>query len=830
MITKLLLIILFFFALPGFLMAQQSTSGKAGTDLTNSAENRSLGRPAITLTPPQNVKLSGNLGQDFQQGVHRIALAPYTTNWLLSDVSFQVDRIFTNYSGDVSGRFLELAALVSKPGQLWPSTFPGVLKSIVKYQKPDGHFGTQVDWSKPLIRGDSAITLLWGNARLLVGLITAANKLHDTTLLAAAKRLGDFYVNTAEQLCSPSRLKEYKASGTGGDSYTCCYFPAIESLAMLYEATKDERYLHQAQRMAKFFLHFDTLPVNHSHGNLSAWRGILDLYQITNDKAYLQQAINKWNEAMDGGYVWPLGGIGEHWYINYNGDEGCSEADWLRFNLILWRYTGETKYLDLAERLLRNQYAANQTPDGGYGMRHYGGASTGPIATFGGVNEWNFCCNFAGPLGLYFLQSYLAVSAKNNIYINFPFSFTSKINAGKTNWNIIVKADSAFDNNHEKKMIIEFIPDGNRATEPVNLLLRIPSCADDVKINDVSIDPDKIKNGYLVLKQSCRNKNKFVVTLRAKLAIEGRKFTDIHLNPDKVYRFKDVSLLIGPKVLFQIPANNTSRSNLLAIVDNNGHLNLLHNKDGSFASIALPDLNISKQQLSSTLQSAQKISLVSWPVPTTRRAAFDYNLIVIPEDWISEEDRSRFATRVVMKDVPHYGSHLEKEKALWPAYLPWDFTSKGIFITGGGVGLIEGKDYKDYKFEFDMTLPKEGQGISGWVVRAKDNYNYMMFQIQSSDTKYHAPQFKTKSNTLRPILCKNGKLIVLDPVPLNEKILTEKTYHITTVCHGDHITVFINGEKVYEQSDEGLREGNVGFRVSAPLDQGLFGNISLQKL
>jgi hypothetical protein len=78
---------------------------------------------------------------------------------------------------------------------------------------------------------------------------------------------------------------------------------------------------------------------DHSHGNLCAWRGILDLYAITGNRTYLERARAKWDAAVKGGFVWPLGGIGEHWYVSYAYDEGCSEADWLRFSLDLWRST-----------------------------------------------------------------------------------------------------------------------------------------------------------------------------------------------------------------------------------------------------------------------------------------------------------------------------------------------------------------------------------------------------------------------------------------------------------------------------------------------------------
>jgi uncharacterized protein YyaL (SSP411 family) len=112
------------------------------------------------------------------------------------------------------------------------------------------------------------------------------------------------------------------ATGNGGDGYTCCYFPAIEGLALLYRATHEGRYLQQAERMAEWFAGFDTLPINHSHGNLCAWRGILELYDLTGKRAYLDRALAKWERAVQDGFVWSLGGVGECWYVFYHHDEG----------------------------------------------------------------------------------------------------------------------------------------------------------------------------------------------------------------------------------------------------------------------------------------------------------------------------------------------------------------------------------------------------------------------------------------------------------------------------------------------------------------------------
>ena len=58
------------------------------------------------------------------RGMARLAKPPYSEPWLRADVSFEVGRIFTNYSGDVSGRFLELASLTSPPAGTHPPRCP----------------------------------------------------------------------------------------------------------------------------------------------------------------------------------------------------------------------------------------------------------------------------------------------------------------------------------------------------------------------------------------------------------------------------------------------------------------------------------------------------------------------------------------------------------------------------------------------------------------------------------------------------------------------------------------------------------------------------------
>ncbi len=441
-----------------------------------------------------------------------------------------MERIFTNYSGDISGRFLELAALTSPRGRHTPPTLDRVIAAVPGCQKADGHFGVAVDLSKPLAKGSAPIPMLWGNARLLVGLVACGQKFHDAKLLAAARRLGDFYVTSDRDLCSPQRLADYRSSGTYGNGYTCCYFPAIEGLAMLYRATKDGRYLNQAERMADWFQAFDALPIDHSHGNLCAWRGILMLYEITGKRGYLDRAKAKWEAAMARGFVWPIGGVGEHWYVSYSCDEGCSESDWLRFNLDLWRFTGNVRYLDVSERLLWNQYLANQSRNGGYGALHFDADSTGPIATRGKPEEWPWCCSFHGPLGLHFLKAYLAAGADRGIWVNFPVDFGAPIHAAGCLWQVTVHSKPRFGEG-VSSVEIELVPQAGVASAPTTLRIRKPGWATQATAVDQSgtAVATSLERGYLRIERPSDAGRRVTVTFTRRFG--GRTPAFFHLEP-----------------------------------------------------------------------------------------------------------------------------------------------------------------------------------------------------------------------------------------------------------------------------------------------------------
>jgi DUF1680 family protein len=496
--------------------------------------------------------MRGAWGEAYTRGLARISREPFTVPFLLADLNFGVGRWFTNFSGDMSGRFMELAALTSSPEHPQPALL-GVLAQAPQFQKADGHFGADVDWQQPIdfsVGSDQTtmMPILWGNGRLLLGLVAGYERFGQTNLIEAARKLGDFYVNVvADRFCDPKRADEYRQPASYACKYVTCVFEGMEGLVQLYRATHDRRYLQTARRMADFHEAYDTLPVDHAHGSLSEHEALLLLYEDTGDVRYLQRVTNRWNRIVREGFVNPTGGVLEKfWITGCNRDEGCAEADWLRLNLMLWRNTGDTRYLDMAERVLCNEYLANQWPDGGYGHRFIGCDDIGPFAYQKPSQESLWCCSFHGPLGLHQLKSYLAVALPDgNLCLNFPANFTTPVKVGKSEWTITSTTAPTQDNAlvcYEVKLASE-----QQASIPVQV--RFPEWAEKVVVQagGKSVSASR-KGGYFCLGPMASGA-KLQIAYYASPFLENRRLERLALPTSLPATLTNVVVRLGPSVL-----------------------------------------------------------------------------------------------------------------------------------------------------------------------------------------------------------------------------------------------------------------------------------------
>ena len=160
----------------------------------------------------------------------------------------------------------------------------------------------------------------------------------------------------------------------------------------------------------------------------------------------------------------------------------------------------------------------------------------------------------------------------------------------------------------------------------------------------------------------------------------------------------------------------------------------------------------------------------------------------------------------------------------------WEFTAQGLRVAGGDVGLLDGDDYRDYRLEFDLVLPKEGKGMAGWIVRAKDADNLIMFQLQTADSPLDLPQYKTRPNTLRPHMAQgtaSGKCSKRWHWP--KEVRRGETHRIAVECRRRTVEVFLDGQSIHRAIHD-FEGGTVGFRASGPDESGLYRHISLRRL
>ena len=104
----------------------------------------------------------GELGARYELTLHRVLSGDspaYTEEFLLADVRPDAVRRFTEYSGDLSGRYIGALAMAA---QVYGKPFPaldGLVEKVIAMQKPDGYFGSTFHYDKPT---DQDLALLWG--------------------------------------------------------------------------------------------------------------------------------------------------------------------------------------------------------------------------------------------------------------------------------------------------------------------------------------------------------------------------------------------------------------------------------------------------------------------------------------------------------------------------------------------------------------------------------------------------------------------------------------------------------------------------------------------
>lgn len=332
----------------------------------------------------------------------------FTDEFILGDVNIDTlnPRRFYNYSGDLSGRYIEAMAPYYQSGEL--PHLKEIVYEVLKYQKSDGRFGdTSLIFIEKLI-GREHMPLLWGNGRMLTGLLEYFSLTNDSMVLKSAVRLGDFFIGSYNQVTGEVSKR---LEGLGADGIIC-FTQYVEPLVRLSRATGDKKFAEAASEVYRLL---PTRGILHSHGYLTTLRGVLELYEYSGDKIHLQYVTDAYDSLVNSSDYTIYGSVREYFGGRGERDEGCSTADFIRLSLHLYKIKNDISYLERAEFALYNSLYYNQFFTGDFGHHTFDG--TGSYSHTFNAAWW--CCTMAGLRALQIVRDeYFVQRDGNNIRLN----------------------------------------------------------------------------------------------------------------------------------------------------------------------------------------------------------------------------------------------------------------------------------------------------------------------------------------------------------------------------------------------------------------------------
>ena len=363
--------------------------------------------------------------------------------------------LWWEWPADQFGRWLSVLHVADGTG--WTTaqrSRADVLNVVLPLQRARGHFGTD-----PAKDTDNRVPS--GNAFGLRGLLDAYEDTGDERALQAARKMVRFFEQNFDHYGKGTYIDEY-------------YAHCLDGLVKLYSVDRTSQVLDLAQRIA------DRMGIHkHTHHALSAYRGMIELYDLTGNETYLVRT----REYLD--YIGQSrivsGGIPE--LLPFTGadpgsqDEGCALADYVIVNLMMFARTGEDHFLETADNTLINHFFMNQFHTGGFGHRRYRRDAIGDKVfqgwdgQFGSENPG--CCSMWGQWALGQVCQYAITQSGDNLEVN----LYADVEVTMPEEGITLNISGDFPRQRESKITLY-----SKQPREFAIRLRVPDWADDAHV------------------------------------------------------------------------------------------------------------------------------------------------------------------------------------------------------------------------------------------------------------------------------------------------------------------------------------------------------------
>ena len=342
-----------------------------------------------------DIQVSGHPGQRAEENYNRLEKDQY----LPENINYGGD-----WPGDLPGRLIYGISLLQQALNRTPLYLEEIMTDLATNLEEKGYLGKNY--------GDKiSEQQLFGHFWLLCGLteyytitgeptsIYLMNTILDSLILKTIGEHKNYPIDPADRQEAGSYYgTQYKVIDKWIVSTDIgANFAVIDGLATAYNVVKRNELKQLLDEMIHRFFEIDLLKIKaQTHSSLSALRGILKYYEITQDENLLKQVEKRFqlykSTSMTANYE------NYNWFNRPSHTEPCAVIDSYIVAMMLWRITGKTGYLEDAQLIYYNGICAEQRSNGGFGCN----TCTGSFNPFLQVriNEAWWCCTLRGAEGL----------------------------------------------------------------------------------------------------------------------------------------------------------------------------------------------------------------------------------------------------------------------------------------------------------------------------------------------------------------------------------------------------------------------------------------------
>ena len=299
-----------------------------------------------------------------------------------------------------------------------------------------------------------------------------------------------------------------------------CAFMMIDGATAAYELLRDPALRELIDEMINRYMEADLEALNiQTHATLSAARGILRLYRLTGEARYLDMALARYRLYRKAAWTECYGNF--NWFGAPRWTESCAIIDSFIVAVLLWRYTGDTSFLNDSHLIYYNALSHGNRINGSFGTdRCCGALETEDNLFLTPVNyETYWCCTMRGGEGFARAIGYCCFTEGNTITLPFFHSFEAALTleSGAITFETVSK--------YPFRDVVEIIVKNADMKAPCRFAIFVPEWAGNVRLTLNGRDlPETPEKGFIAIERLFRSGDVVTLYLDMRTRCEETRF------------------------------------------------------------------------------------------------------------------------------------------------------------------------------------------------------------------------------------------------------------------------------------------------------------------